>query len=57
METITKNKDWLIKIFGKAYIKKYNVTAFFLKLQLIALKFIVFEVQGGKEVIGVVMMS
>ena len=39
-----KSKDWMLRIFGKSSVKKYNVSGFF--LQLIATNIIDFEWKG-----------
>ncbi len=52
LDTLRKDKDWLLKIFGKITVQKYNITAFF--LQMIGVRFIIFETRGDAEVVGVI---
>lgn len=46
LDLLFKDNDWLIRVFGKASVKKYNVAAFF--FQLVGTKILSFERRSGK---------
>ena len=52
VDCLAKDKDWLLWVFGKESVTRYNVTAFF--LQLLATKILSFELVGNKNVLIVI---
>ena len=52
VDRLAKDKDWLLWVFGKESVTRYNVTAFF--LQLLATKILSFELVGNKNVLIVI---